>query len=244
MQPPAIESRYVCRIHQQKQEDLASADDNRHRGSNNLTSADRPADVGNKTTSGRRIMTSSKAEKDDDVETAIDDRRMEEDGQDQLAAAADDEEEPVWIARSPCTSTSNGGSWRHRRYAADINPTGHQPASEVLLPDDNGVRRRKERKTTKKSDVTSGCHRAHALFVWKRAIVEWRAMSAVIDRLLFIVFLVATILIYVVILVVLPMMKATAAVNNSPTTAFQPLHSVVWLYTMSIHSSLRLCQCF
>jgi len=225
MQPPAIESRYVCRIHQQKQEDLASADDNHHRGNNNFTLAD----VGNKTTSGRRVMTSSKGQQDDDVETTVEDRLMEEDGQgqDQLAAAADDEEEPVWIARSPCASTSNGESWRHRRYASDINPTGHQLASEVLLPDDNVVRRRKKRKTTKQGDVTSGCHRARALFVWKRAIVEWRAMSAVIDRLLFVVFLVATVLIYVVILVVLPMMKSTTALNDSPNTAFQPHRSVM-----------------
>ena len=226
MQPPAIESRYVCRIHQQKH-DLASADDNHHRGDNNLTSSDCPTDVGNNTTSGCHVMTSSKGQQDDDAETTVEDCLIEEEGQDQLAAAADVEEEPVWIARSPCTSTFNGGSWRHRQYTADINPTGQQLASEVFRPDDSVVRRRRNSKTTKKDDVTSGCHRAHALLVWKRAIVEWRAMSAVIDRLLFVVFLVATILIYVVVLVVLPMMKSTTAVSSAPNTAFQPHHSVM-----------------
>ena len=221
LQPAAIEWRYVCRVHQRnqqisKRDRCASARGRLHHASDNLTSSNRPTDVGNKTTSGRHVMTGSSfiadrpvmtpsmGQLDDAVERTMEDHDvvMQEAGKNQLADSADVDEEPIWILRSPYNSTSNGSSRQHRRYASAVNSTGRQLAPEVLSPDDNIVRRRTGRNT--KDDATSGCHRAHALFVWKRAIVEWRAMSAVIDRLLFVVFLVATVVIYLVILVVLP----------------------------------------
>ena len=226
LQPIAVESRYVCRVHQRnhqtsKRDYCASARGNPHHGNNNLASADRPTDVDNKTTSGRHMMMSSMEQADNDEETMREDRVMQEDVQEQLAAAADDNEEPVWIARSP---TSNGSSCQHRQYISDVSPTDRQLAAEEFLLDDHGIRRRR-RRISKKDDSTFGCHRAHALFVWKRAIVEWRTMSAVIDRLLFVFFLVATVLIYVVILFVLPIMKSTATVISPPVTVVQsPRH--------------------
>jgi len=189
--------------------------DKRHHGSNNVTSSDRQIDVGGNSTSGCHAMTSLE---DDDVETAMmEDHVVDADGEGEqaLAAAADTQEhtqEPVWIPdRLPCSSTPDGGSWHHRQY---VTP-------EVLHSDDDVIRRRKKETTTTDDDVTSGCHRAHALLAWKLAIVEWRAMSEVIDCLLLVVFCVATVLIHVIILVVLPMMKSTVTIDRSPTTACQ-----------------------
>jgi len=220
LQPVAIESRYVCHVHQQyrqtsKRGRCASARGNHYHGNNHLTSLDRhlSTDIDNETPG--RVMMSSIGQPDSDVEARVEDRLLQDD--EQAAAAADVDEEPVWIVRSPCNSTQSGNVWRHRQRGPDVNPTCRQLAAEVLRPDDGVIRRRKKKKT-KKNNTTSECHRAHALFVWKRAIVEWRAMSAVVDRLLFFVFLVATLLIYVTILVVVPMMKTTATVNSPSVT--------------------------
>jgi len=158
-------------------------------------------------------MTSSTAQ------ATTEDRAMRENGQQPLVTAADVDEEPVWIAISPCSSTLNDGSSPHRRHASNVRSADRQLASEAFRVD-NVIRRQRITKT-KDDERTSGCHRAHALFVWNRAIVEWRVMSAVIDRLLFVIFLVATVLIYVVILVILPTMKSTATVDSPPVTASQ-----------------------
>jgi len=141
---------------------------------------------------------------------------MREEGREQVDAADDDndDEEPVWIARSPRNSTSGDALRRRERYQSDVSPQRCQFPPEVLPPDDDDVRRR-GRKRTKKDETTSGCHRAHALFVWKRAIVEWRAMSAVIDRLLFFIFLAATAVVYFVIFVVVPVTNYNATLDKN-----------------------------
>ena len=195
VQPAAVESRYVCHIHQQH--DQSTAPDHHH-DNGNLASRDRQlstADVDDGTTSGRRAMTSSGGQ----LERRTGERTMMEDGQEEVDAAADadndddddddddNDDEPVWIARSPRHSTSGDAvTWPPERRLPDVSPP-FEP--EVLRPDDVRLRRRT---TTTKDESTSGCPRAHALFVWKRAIVEWRAISAVIDRLLFFIFLAAT----------------------------------------------------
>jgi len=51
------------------------------------------------------------------------------------------------------------------------------------------------------------CPMAKALADRKRAVVEWQSMAAVLDRLLFWIFLVATFIAYIVILVIVPALK-------------------------------------
>jgi hypothetical protein len=55
--------------------------------------------------------------------------------------------------------------------------------------------------------AAESCPMAMALADRKRAVVEWQAMAAVVDRLLFWIFLVATIVAYIVMLIVIPIMK-------------------------------------
>jgi len=209
----------VCHVHHHQSRHQssklgcnASASGGRHHHGNESAAASGrrlPPDVDSKTVSGR-AMTSSTGPLDDGVESRTEDHLMPDDGQEQPAAAADNDD-AVWIARSPCNSAANAAAtWRYR-HTADL--ARRQPVPEAHHPDGdvNRRRRRKRKKMAEVDDATSGCHRARALLAWKLAIVEWRAMSAVIDRLLFVIFLVATVLVYLVVLVIVPTMKSDAA---------------------------------
>lgn len=52
------------------------------------------------------------------------------------------------------------------------------------------------------------CNKAVAMTARKRAIAEWQVMAAIVDRLLFWIFLLATVFTYLVILVGVPLMKS------------------------------------
>jgi len=150
VQPVAMESRYVCRVHQHHQAaklgGYASARGNRHHGNDRLTSLDRhlPRDVDSQTASGRRVMTSSIGQPDSDEETTVEDHLMKDDGKTVV------DEEPVWIVRSPSNSTYGDPCRRHRRRSPEVNPTFRQLAAEVLQPDDDVIRRRRRRNSKEK----------------------------------------------------------------------------------------------
>jgi len=221
VQPVAVESRYMCRVHQRNHQSSksghpASAPRRYHHDDKTPLERQLSKDVDDETTSGRRCeMTSSSGRVDEGGEAITEEGMTQENGREEFDAAAatvdydddDDDDEPVWIKRSPRNSTSDDISWRRERHLPDVHP---QYAPEVFRPDDDDDVRRRKRRRTRKDETVSGCHRARALFVRKRAIVEWRAMSAVIDRLLFCIFLAATTIVYFVIFIVVPMTNSKA----------------------------------
>jgi len=214
LQPAAVESRYVCRMHQSPELGCETSEPGYRNHDNQNLDQHTSRGVDDRTSCGSPVTESSSKLLADGEEMRLED---EADGEEQLGTAADDDDDAtVWIERSPCSSTSNDSTCRRQQYTKDVHPSPpHAP--DVLLPDDNSVMRRRRRLSGKRKTVP-GCHRAHALFAWKRAIVEWRVMSTVIDRLLFIIFLVITVLLYVIIFVVVPMTNSSsaAAMYNSP----------------------------
>ena len=75
----------------------------------------------------------------------------------------------------------------------------------------HGGRKNKSRAKTKGDqfarNVAKSCRRERSLALRKEIIVEWQTIATVIDRLLFWIFLLATIIAYLVILVFVPMTK-------------------------------------
>ena len=93
----------------------------------------------------------------------------------------------------------------------------------------HGGRNHKSRAKTKGDEfariVAKSCRREQSLALRKEIVVEWQTIATVIDRLLFWIFLLATIIAYLVILVFVPMTKPDfpkdmpaihAFVRNSP----------------------------
>lgn len=76
------------------------------------------------------------------------------------------------------------------------------------------------------------CNKAVAMAARKRAIAEWQVMAAIVDRLLFWIFLLATVFTYLVILVGVPLLK-------SETGEFVPLSSNA-MHASDNHLSSRL----
>jgi len=90
VQPVAVESRYVCRVHQRSHQSSnlgcsASAPGRHHDDNWKLT------DVDDKTTSGSRAMTSSSRQPYSEGETGTGERMMTEEDGEKFAAAADDD---------------------------------------------------------------------------------------------------------------------------------------------------------
>lgn len=81
-------------------------------------------------------------------------------------------------------------------------------------------------------DPRGCCNKAVAMAARKRAIAEWQVMAAIVDRLLFWIFLLATVFTYLVILVGVPLLK-------SETSEFVPLSSNV-MHVSDNHLSSRL----
>lgn len=118
------------------------------------------------------------------------------------------EDEPVWIRRSsPLPSrrterTRRRPDHHHQRRsskaAGDCDLHKELPIIETSLDD-----------VCRRDDVNrdSVCGKAVAMATRKQAIAEWQIMATVIDRLLFWVFLLATVVTYLVILVGLPLLK-------------------------------------
>lgn len=118
-------------------------------------------------------------------------------------------DEPVWIRRASLLPSNRTQRTRHHHHhhhhqrrssKADdcCDPHKELPIIETSLDDvcrDDANRR------------DSVCVKAVAMATRKQAIAEWQVMSTIIDRLLFWIFLLATVVAYLVILVGLPLLK-------------------------------------
>lgn len=114
-------------------------------------------------------------------------------------------DEPVWIRRAsllPSRTRHHHHHLHHQRRSSKTDdccdPHKELPIIETSL-DDSG------RDDVNRRDFV--CVKAVAMTTRKQAIAEWQVMATIIDRLLFWVFLLATVVTYLVILVGLPLLK-------------------------------------
>ena len=120
-----------------------------------------------------------------------------------------DEEEVIWLRRSECTDEQT-------RLMENQPADCDEPRTvEFITPRDEMASSSSDR------DLQDDCAKLAALRKRKEMIVEWHVMATVIDRLLFWIFLLGTVLAYIIILIVVP--------NTKPiiTDEGHPLHGAI-----------------
>ena len=120
-----------------------------------------------------------------------------------LTSSADvtsDDSDAVWVLRESCKERGCPHRARHHNGTTDA---GRPPTAtgEDTDPD------------TLPASPSSACRKEHALAWRKETILEWQTMALVVDRLLFWIFLIFTVVAYLIILIILPYTKQLPPVD-------------------------------
>ncbi|KAK2146415.1 hypothetical protein LSH36_610g01033 [Paralvinella palmiformis] len=144
-----------------------------------------------------------------------------------------DDEEPVWRRRETLikeqrkmllknrndnqfisSKVTNCRTEPNRKLGVDISPDPVEPEQNDRNPERVG--RDALAGIPRERHQRMPCNKHAALMSRREIVVEWQTMALVIDRLLFWIFLMATLIAYVVILFIMPYSKPKYIDNNSP----------------------------